>query len=378
MKYLRTASRLAGLGRRCLPLLGLSLLCLPLNNAEAYETDPGMEPTDLAIQLVLNTAPIHNEFTRHLTFTNRAGNTKSVSVAFFKTSDLHYEGTATPDGIATLESLADENNRSYWDAMKFENKGGTTPLDISQIFVDVEYANTCCNRSPVAQIGYMVNQYLAAGNASFALPGIGGSGRINYARDYLGITYDELMSYPDALKYFIYDIGKSGSSDSTDSASSSNPKYGLTGSALCSETISWYYHTYGVRFTGQVYPFPEYDLRDISSHAVMRDQFMAGGRLYCYHSGRQAWVMKSLSDQWMFGSTYVPQPGDYLDRRDSDGDLSNGDDGHAMMIAKWDAATGIATTLDGPWNINFRPVPVAQDEDAGLRDYCVGRLPENE
>jgi hypothetical protein len=48
-----------------------------------------------------------------------------------------------------------------------------------------------------------------------------------------------------------------------------------------------------------------------------------------------------------------------------------------MMIAAWDPA-GIATTLDGPWNINFRLVDIASEETAGTHDYCVGRIPAND
>jgi hypothetical protein len=49
-----------------------------------------------------------------------------------------------------------------------------------------------------------------------------------------------------------------------------------------------------------------------------------------------------------------------------------------MMIAAWDPASGVATTLDGPWNINFRPVDIEHDETTGSFDYCVGRIPEND
>jgi len=362
------------------PLATIALLAVVLSSdlAAAYTTTADMKPTNLWIQLVLNTAPIHDNFTRYLTFTDRAGATKSVAVDFVKTSPLHYSGTASAAGLATLQTLADQNNRSYWDAMKFENKGGTTALDINQMFAQVEYAGTCCGREEVAPIVYIINQVLAAGSDSFALPGIGGSGRINYAQDYLNITYNELMSYPLALRYFIYDLGKAGSSDATDSASSTNPKYGLTGNSLCSETVSWYYYEYGVRITQQAAPHTVYDFRDITAHTQMHDQFLAADRLYCYHSGLDQWVKKDASYSWVLGDTYAPRPGDYLDRRDSDGDPSNGDDGHAMMLVAWDAASGVATTLDGPWNINFRPVDVEAEEQAAIHDYCVGRIPAND
>ncbi|HYV48482.1 MAG TPA: hypothetical protein VFA20_26665 [Myxococcaceae bacterium] len=337
-------------------------------SALVYTTSPDMKPTALEVRLVLNAVPIHNDFTRYLTFRNQAGAEKSVAVDFVKTSDLHYQGTAGATALATLQTLADANNRSYWDAMYFENKGGTTALDINQMFVDIEYAQTCCGREPSSQIGYMVGQYLAPGNDSFYIAAY--VGRRNYAQDYLGLTYAAFSALPASFRYFVYDIGKSGSSDSTDSTAV-NPKYGLSGQALCSETVSWYYSQYEpVGFRDA--------FRDISSHAVMHDLFRDAGRLYCYHSGRQQWIKKDSSYNWVLTDTYVPRAGDYLDRRDSDGDSSNGDDGHAMMLASWNAATGVAVTLDGPWNINFRPVNVAAEEASGLHDYCAGRIPEND
>jgi hypothetical protein len=358
-----------------LATLGLLFACAA-NRAVAYTTEAEMKPTNLWIRLVLNASPLHNNFTRYLTFVNRAGNEKAVALDFVKTSNLHYTGTVTSAGLTVLQSLADQNNRSYWDTMAFENRGGTTALDINQMFVEVEYAQTCCGREQVAQIGYMVSQYLDAGNDSFPIAAY--VGRINYAQAYLGLTYTELMALPTPLRYFIYDIGKSGSSDASDSASSTNPKYGLSGSSLCSETISWYYHAYGVRLTDQVSPATQYDFRDITSHAVMHDQFLAAGRLYCYHASRRQWIKKDLAYNWVLSDTYAPLPGDYLDRRDSDGNAANGDDGHAMMLAHWDPASGIATTLDGPWNINFRPVDIEAEETSGFRDYCVGRIPAND
>jgi hypothetical protein len=358
--------------------LGVSLVAIP-DEAAAYATTAAMRPTGLTISLVLKAEPLHNNFTRYLTFTNRAGTTKAVALDFVKTSTLHYTGTITAAGLVTLQSLAEQNNRSYWDQMKFENKGGTTPLDIASIHVDIEYDDTCCGREPTAQIAYQLNNYLAAGNDSFSLPGIGGSGRINYAQDQLGISYNTLMSYPLPFRYMVYDIGKAGSSDTTDAAAGeTNPKFGLSGSALCSETISWYFHEYGVRLVDVLFPQFTYDFRDTTSHAVMHDQFLAAGRLYCYHPGQVAWVKKDFAYNWVIGTTITPKAGDYLDRRDSDGNPSNGDDGHAMMIAKWNAATGVATTLDGPWNINFRDVAVKALENAGTNDFCVGRIPAND
>ncbi|MBT3983231.1 MAG: hypothetical protein HOE90_17895 [Bacteriovoracaceae bacterium] len=345
-------------------------------NVIASDLDDSKKPSNLTITLILNSQPSHNNFTRYVKFKNIAGRTKSVAVSFTKSSYLNYEGVVTASGLTTLESMAENNNRSYWDKMYFQNKGGSTALDINQFFIYVEYDQTCCGREQVAQIGYMSSQYLDSGSDSFYIAAY--TGRRLYAQDYLGINYSEFRSFPSVARYMIYDIGKSGSSDASDSLSSSNPKYASSGSSLCSETISWYYYEYGVSISNQYLPWLTYNFKNIESHADMHDQFKYAGRLYCYHAGYKEWIKKDISYNWVLSDSYHPQAGDFLDRRDSDGDSSNGDDGHAMMLMDWDENTGIAQTLDGPWNINFRPVNVESSEVSGSRDYCVGRIPAND
>lgn len=147
-----------------------------------------------------------------------------------------------------------------------------------------------------------------------------------------------------------------------------NPKYGSADSSLCSETVSWCYHTYGVRIEGE-------DFRDIRVHRQLHDAFLAADRLYCYHLGRQAWIRKNSDYDWVLDDEYHPRPGDYLDRRDRPGT----NDGHAMMIISWDETTQIAETIDGPWNVNFLPVDVhAMESQSDPFDFCVGRIPFND
>ena len=87
-------------------------------------------------------------------------------------------------------------------------------------------------------------------------------------------------------------------------------------------------------------------------------------------------MRKNRSYDWVYGDTYVPQPGDYLNRRhDGEGEKDNG---HSMMMVDWDASTGEADTIDGPWNINFRLVDVEELEQSGEKDFCVGRIPFND
>lgn len=103
-------------------LLSVFLLVTPflgMHSAQAYDVTDSMEPTDLTITVNVNTQPIHNNFTRYLTFKNLDGDYRRVAVAFTKTSYLWYEGKVTPAGLTTLQTLVPRNNRSYWDTMYF-------------------------------------------------------------------------------------------------------------------------------------------------------------------------------------------------------------------------------------------------------------------
>ncbi len=336
--------------------------------ASAYTVSDGMMPSDLTVRLTLASQPIHNNFTRFVTFQNLAGETKSVAVSFTKSTYLEYEGKVTTSGLGVLQSLVDPGNRSYWDRMFFENHGGSTALDIALLEIEIEYALACCGHDKTPIIGTAVDQLLDSGSSSFSVSNA--TGRRQYIMDYFGWTMQDWTALPQALQYFFYDIGKSGSSDASDSLSSTNPKYASsTTTALCSETVSWYYHAYGVDIGVT-------DFRDITFHGTMHDAFLATDRLYCYRSSKGKWVRKDANYNWVKGDTYDPQPGDYFDRRDFD-KTKAGDDGHAMMMIRWDASTGMADVIDGPWNVALRPVNVVNLESKGY-DFCVGRIPFND
>ncbi len=338
--------------------------------------EAGMVPTSLTIQIETRFQPIHNIFTRFLTFENLAGNKRRVAVRFHRVAHLQYQGEVTDAALGVLQSLAVRNNRSYWDRMSFENRGGSTALNIRTIEVEIAYPVPCCNRQPTSTIAFRTNAYLDAGYSSIRLGN--NLGRIRYAMNFLGLTSWELGRLPEAFKLMVYDLGKSGSSGASDSTDSANPKYSNSSAMnLCSETISWYYYETGVDLPHETNPATVYSFRDVDSHRTMHDYFKNAGRLYCYHDSREQWIRKDRSYRWVYGDTYDPQPGDFLDRRDSDPDADK-DNGHAMMLAEWDDANGFAWVMDGPYNINFRAVEVRADEQAGRKDYCVGRIPEND
>ena len=356
-------------------IVAFAMVLATLGSTQAYDTEESDKPTDLRIDLTLRTRPIHNNFTRYLTFENLAGDEESVAVAFTKSSRLVYEGHVTADGLATLQTFADHNNRSYWDTMSFENKGGSTSLDIESVTVKIDYDNSVSGKEPTATIAYTVNKELDSGHDSFRVPSQ--RGRRVYARDSFGWSLSEYYALPPALQLFISDIGKSGSSNADDSESDDNPKYSSDlEHPLCSETVSWYYYETGVEIdTGTAEP---YDFQDTHYHVELHDAFQDAGRLYCFHSGREEWIRKDRSYDWVYGDTYEPQPGDYLNRRNQP-ETTNG---HAMMMVEWDSLDSVATVIEGPWNINFREVDVLIHEQRSdpdkQYDYCVGRIPFND
>jgi hypothetical protein len=354
-------------------IAAFAMVLATLGSADAYSTRDCDRPTDLRIYLTLKTNPIHNNFTRYLTFINTTGSERSVAVSFTKSSSLTYEGHVTAAGLKILRTLPDHNNRSYWDNMYFENHGGSTSLDIKSFTAEIDYDSSCSSeRESTAIIAYTLNKELDSGHDSFYLPAY--SGRMVHALNYTGWSWSEYFALPSALRSFINDIGKSGSSGASDSASSTNPKYASGEEhALCSETVSWYYYGTGVEIqdtsTDEIY-----DFRDITGHIALHDQFQDSDRLYCFHSGREEWIRKNRSYDWVYGDTYEPQPGDYLNRRNQPG-TSNG---HSMMMVEWDSLLGVAHVIDGPWNINFRAVDVLGPETSGSQDFCVGRIPFND
>ncbi|MCI5144174.1 MAG: hypothetical protein D3923_01300 [Candidatus Electrothrix sp. AR3] len=346
-------------------LIGILLLTGRTNLANAYEVKASMKPTDLIIDLKVKSQPIHNNFTRYIEFKNNNNESKYVAVAFLKDSYLRYTGHVTTEGLDILADICEENNRSYWDKMYFVNLGGSTALDIDWMEIWIAYGNHSSPWEPNMMIGAVTNKYSNEGNDSFYVSGY--TGRRHFVQDYFGLSDSKFLNFPKSLRYFLYDLGKSGSSGIK--FNPDNPKYGLTGSNLCSETVSWYYYEYDEHISS-------FNFKDIQSHAVMHDIFKETDRLYCYHLGRKQWIKKDQNYNWVYSDVTRPLPGDYLDRRDSDPD-SSVDNGHAMMMLAWDQTNLTADVIDGPSPVALRKVDVDTEEEND-RDYCLGIIPSND
>ena len=316
-------------------------------------------PTDLTIEVRLKQSITTTQLTRYLVFTNRDGLVKTVAIEFVKTGSRHLLGKPTSDSLWELRSLVNLNNRSYWDEMTLENRGGSASLDIEWLEVWIDYDEHPRGISPM--IAAEDDVFLAAGIDTLTLDPV--NGRRRHVKDKFGWSEMEYRALPEALRMMMDDIGKSGSSDESDSDSALNPKY-MTGDDidLCSETVSWYYYETGTTL-------PREDFRDIEVHAVMYRAFRDAKRLYCYNKDSDAWVMKGYDDEWIDGVTYTPQPGDYFERSNSS-DYGEASNGHAMMLVQWDPDRDIVDYVDGPWPIGFGVIDVAEES----AQYCVGRF----
>ncbi len=320
-------------------------------------------PSEPQITLDLLTQPAHNAFTRYLAFENHVGRRIRLAAHFQRTDALRWEADTFPDGIDTVTSLAQMGNRSYWDRMFLENRGGATTLPIKRITLTMVYADAP-GRSPehldntkIAVVDWEVRMHLLAGHDEICLDEFARRSRHNWA--------NLEASDPQVIRMVTQDLGKSGS-DGVGDPYGSNPKYGGAISMLCSEFVSWYYHQAGIKVNGK-------SLQNITGTQELHDLFAAEGNLYRYDSaaGVQAFVHAQTN------AHYTPHPGDFLERREAN------EAKHSMMLFRWlpgnPNATGHhrynrAIVLNGPWPVTLRLVLVQEDEMGGNLDFWLGKL----
>ncbi len=131
--------------------------------------------------------------------------------------------------------------------------------------------------------------------------------------------------------------------------------------------MSWYYHEQNIKVNGK-------SLRDIVGAQQLHDLFKAEGTLYRYNSGThlQDFVHAETNER------YIPQPGDYLERRGPDGAE------HSMIMYRWlpgdpSAANSHdrynrAIVFNGPWPVTLRLVRIHEDEINDNKDFWLGKI----
>lgn len=328
-------------------------------------------PLEPLIVIDMSEQPAQSSFSRYLTFQNHTGQRKRLKIAFQKTGTLRWERDSFPDGIDALKSLVDTGNRSYWDRIFLENRGGSTTLPIERLKIIMRYQNPPgsspehLNHAEIPIVDWPIGMQLLSGHDEICLNEF--ALRSRYA--WSGVEESD----PAVIRMVAGDLGKSGSDGQGQDQYGSNPKYGGAIDNLCSEFVSWYYYEQNIKINGK-------SLRDILGAQQLHDLFKAEGTLYRYNSGThlQAFVHTETNER------YIPQPGDYLERRGPDGAE------HSMIMYRWlpgnpSAANSHdrynrAIVFNGPWPVTLRLVRIHEDEkrvdaEHGYpKDFWLGRI----
>lgn len=322
-------------------------------------------PLEPRIIIDMSERPEHSSFNRFLTFEDHTGRRKRLEIAFKKTGALRWESDSFPDGIDALKSLVDMGNRSYWDRMVLENRGGKTTLPIDRLQIIMRYQNPPgfspdhLNHAEIPIVDWNIGMNLLAGHDEICLDEF--ARRSRYAWSQL------VQTDPIVIRMVAGDLGKSGSDDEGQDQYVRNPKYGGRIDLLCSEFVSWYYYEANIKVNNR-------SLRDITGAQQLHDLFKAEGTLYRYNSGDhlQSFVHAESNEP------YVPQPGDYLERRGPDGAE------HSMLMYRWLPGNPGATNshdrynraivFNGPWPVTLRLVRVHEEEKNDGKDYWLGKI----
>ncbi|MEM8896539.1 MAG: hypothetical protein AAGC85_00475 [Bacteroidota bacterium] len=336
-------------------------------------------PLEPQITLEMSQQPANNNFSRYLTFEDHTGAVKRLKVKFKKSSGLTWESDSFPNGIGELRSLVHSGNRSYWDNIFLENRGGSTTLPIKHLKIVMLYDNppghspdrsdhivngldlSQIDHAEIPIVDWEINMDLFGGHDKIALNEF----RKRTLFKWAGVEADD----PDFVKAAVEDFGKSGS-DGNDQYPG-NPKFGGALSLLCSEFVSWYYHQEGISVNGQ-------SLANIVGTQELHTLFKREGKLYRYNSGNnlQDFVHATTRE------VYIPKSGDYLERRGPNGAE------HSMIIYRWlpkDTSSSNsndrdnqALVINGPWPVTLRLVRIHRDEkatgDGNPKDYWLGRI----
>lgn len=347
--------------------------------ADMKKGDPANYPLEPKITIEMSSQPANNNFSRYLSFEDHTGAFKRLKVKLKKKSGLTWEADSFPNGIGVLESLVHSGNRSYWDKLYLENRGGSTTLPIKHLKIVMVYNNppgssphgsnhivngldlSLVNHAEIPIVDWEINMGLLSGYDKIDLSEF----RKRSLYNWTGLNSDD----PDFVRAAIEDCGKSGS-DGSDQYGS-NPKFGGAINLLCSEFVSWYYYEHNIKVNGQ-------SLKDIVGTQQLHDLFKAEGKLYRYNSGNnlQDFVHNTT------GQVYIPKPGDYLERRGPNGAE------HSMIIYRWlpkdpsaskaDDQLHQALVINGPWPVTLRLVKIHKDEkatgDGNPKDYYLGRI----
>lgn len=240
--------------------------------------------------------------------------------------------------------------------MNYDNPAGSSPHGSDHVVNGIDLSEV--NHAKIPIVDWNIYRTLNSGYHKISL----GYYRTRSLYKWVGIGRGD----PDFVRAAVRDIGKSGS-DGSDNYGS-NPKYGSGDiDFMCSEFVSWYYYQYGIKVNGA-------SLRDITYAQQLHDLFKAEGTLYRYNSGNYLQdFVHSVTQE-----IYIPQPGDYLERRGPDGAE------HSMIMLRWlpkdpgssnaNDRLNQALVINGPAPVTLRLVAIHKDETDNEKDYWLGRI----
>jgi hypothetical protein len=324
-------------------------------------------PLEPKIIIDMSKAPAHSSFSRYLTFENYKGQKKRLKIQFHKTGSLRWENELFPDGIDVLRSLAKKGNRSYWDRMYLENRGGSTTLPIKRLKIIMNYEDPAgsspshLNHGEIPIVDWSIDMDLLSGHDEICLDEFAKRSRYRWA----GLEDSD----PIIIRKITENLGKSGSDGQGQDQYGANPKYDSRIN-LCSEFVSWYYYELGIKINGKKLSA----LRDVDATQDLHDIFKKEKKLYRYNSGTnmQSFVHSENNNP------YIPKSGDFLERRKSNKAE------HSMIIYRWlpsdpNASNSAerynrAIVLNGPWPATLRLVHIHQNELNNGKDFWLGRV----
>ena len=338
----------------------------PTSTPPYYGPTPG-QARSFKVELTLSSSIPYNSLTRYISFRNGSGSYKRVPIKFYKKTSYLYRGYASASSLNILKTMNQTGNRWYWDDMYIENRGGSTPLAIKRIFIEIKYAekNNFKTTIPLAN-GYL-NATLKNGFHKISLNNVRETALIAFS----GFTANTFYNQPLPLQLAIFDFGKTGSDGPHNSQDLYNPKYDTGYHGLCTEFVSWYLYEGGITMTGATGTV--YNFQHETYTTNVKKDFQDCGRLYRYNSNTTRWVKVTTGVSPII--YYTPKPGDYLIRArvelPNDTILA-----HSMMLLGWDETKNVARVINGPWPVTIRTVDIHSyvTDPNRPREYYIGEI----
>ncbi|MCB9232370.1 MAG: hypothetical protein H6581_11945 [Bacteroidia bacterium] len=301
-----------------------------------------MKLSQPTIEIKLKEAPEKENFVRYFTFVNKERKSRRLKVKFGRKKGLTFVAKSFPKGIDVLNSFLKPENRSHWDKMVLENRGGQLDLQIKRLKFVLNYSNGKKKNSvSVPILDGSLNRILDKGKARIQLNTLSARTRSKSA----GLD----ASAAPLIRKAVQDLGKYGYPDGIMIP-------GLSDSKAKSDQSKAFALSYLIEFGVKLGEFAftaEADYSDIP--AVFRGK----KRLSSYNKARKGFVNVSTR------KVVQPVPGDYIEDR--------AEKGISGLITAWNPETKEATVIYGPYPVRTKVIDFA-NQPAGSPGYWLGSI----